>query len=255
MPVHDWTRVVAGNFHDFHQRWITAICNSLNAGQLPDDFYAMSEQIAEGPKPDVIALHANGQPESSWDPMSLGDRAIAVLEHPPRVKYTEEQEREIYAESADRVAVYHANGDQVVAYIEIVSPGNKHSPMEVKKFIEKCNEALERGIHLLIIDILPPRRHDPHGIHAALWELRYSESHGVTAEEPLGLSSYRVDDVPRAYFQPIAVGQPLPDMPIFITPMHYVNVPLEATYAEAYRGVPDRWKRVIEGISNTQGAT
>ena len=246
MPVHDWTRVVAGNFHDFHQRWITAVCNSLNNGRMPDDYYAMSEQVAEGSRPDVIALEARDLDASNWDPENMGARAIAVLDHPPRVKYTEEQEREIYAESADRVAVYHANGDRVVAYIEIISPGNKHSPLEVKKFIEKCNDALERGVHLLIIDILPPGKHAPQGIHAALWNYRYSESHGVTAEEPLGLSSYRVDDVPRAYFQPLAVGQTLPDMPVFLTPRHYVNVPLELTYAESYRGVPERWKRVIE---------
>lgn len=247
MPVHDWTRVVAGNFHDFHHRWIAAICNEMNNGRMPDDYYAMAEQVAEGPRPDMIALQGGDYQTLTEDPNGAGKRAIAVLDHPPRVKYTEEQEREIYAESADRVAVFHANGDRVVAYIEIVSPGNKHSPLEVKKFVEKCNAALERGIHLLIIDILPPGKHDPQGIHASLWNYRYSESHGVSSEEPLGLSSYRVDDVPRAYFQPLAVGQPLPDMPVFLTPRHYVNVPLESSYAESYRGVPERWRRVIEG--------
>jgi hypothetical protein len=35
MPVHDWTRVRANRFHDFHQRWTVAICNALNAGSLP----------------------------------------------------------------------------------------------------------------------------------------------------------------------------------------------------------------------------
>ena len=252
MPVHDWKRVVAGNFHDFHQSWIVAIRNSLNDGRMPDDYYAMAEQVAEGPKPDVITLETRDAGDSAWSAEQFGDRAIAVLDHPPKVKYTEAQEREIYSESADRVAVYHANGDRVVAYIEIVSPGNKHSPLEVKKFVEKCNEALERGIHLLIIDILPPGKHDPHGMHAALWDYRYSESHGVTTEEPLGLSSYRVDDVPRAYFEPIAVGQPLPDMPVFITPLHYVNVPLEQTYTQAYGNVPERWRRVIE-VANKVG--
>jgi hypothetical protein len=247
MPVHDWTRVVAGNFHDFHQSWIAFIRNSLNDGRMPDDFYAMAEQVAEGPKPDVIALQG-GDFQSLEASADLADnRAIAVLDHPPRVRFTEEQEQDIYAASADRVAIIHANGDRVVAYIEIVSPGNKRSPLEVKRFVEKCNGALERGIHLLIIDLLPPGKHDPHGIHAALWNYRYSESHGVSTEEPLGLSSYRVDEVPRAYFQPLAVGQPLPDMPIFLTPRHYVNVPLESTYAESYQGVPERWKRVIEG--------
>ena len=36
MPVHDWTRVAAGTFHDFHQAWIVALSHALNAGLLPD---------------------------------------------------------------------------------------------------------------------------------------------------------------------------------------------------------------------------
>ena len=34
MPVHDWTRVSPGTFHDFHGRWITHLSESLNAGLL-----------------------------------------------------------------------------------------------------------------------------------------------------------------------------------------------------------------------------
>ncbi len=51
---------------------------------------------------------------------------------------------------------------------------------------------------------------------------------------------------PNAYFEPIGVGAALPDMPLFLTPDYYVNVPLEATYQAAWHGVPKRWKRVIE---------
>ena len=32
MPAHDWTRVVAGIFHDFHLGWIQAIKIALNDG-------------------------------------------------------------------------------------------------------------------------------------------------------------------------------------------------------------------------------
>lgn len=247
MPVHDWTRVGSGIFHHFHHDWIAAIARALNDGRMPEGYYALAEQVAEGPKPDLIALEARRSDDVPYPPGAIDDRALAVLEHPPKVRFTDEQERDIYAESADRVAIRHASGDRVVAYIEIVSPGNKHTPYAMQKFVEKLNEALDQGIHLLVVDILPPGKHDPRGVHAALWELRSGESHGVTAEEPLGFSAYRVDEVPRGYFERIAVGQPLPDMPVFLTPLHYVNVPLEQTYLESYRGVPERWQRVIEG--------
>ena len=37
MPIHDWTRVDAGLFHDFHQDWTIELSRSLNAGLLPSD--------------------------------------------------------------------------------------------------------------------------------------------------------------------------------------------------------------------------
>lgn len=246
MPVHDWTRVISGIFHDFHQRWIGAIRDCMNDGRLPPKYYALAEQVAEGPHPDVVALESR-LAENQTDGGSSNGGALAVLEHPPKVQYTEEIEREIYARSASRVAIYHASGDRVVAFIEIVSPGNKHSAFEMELFMRKLTEALERGIHLLVVDVHPPGPHDPRGMHAALWQQRSSDPHGVTPDHPLGLSAYRSDVAPTAYFQPVAVGEPLPDMPVFLTPDHYVNVPLEATYIEAWRGVPDRWKQVIEG--------
>jgi hypothetical protein len=53
--------------------------------------------------------------------------------------------------------------------------------------------------------------------------------------------------VMRGYYEPVAVGQPLPDMPLFLEYGWHVRVPLESTYAAAYRTVPVRWRRVIEG--------
>jgi hypothetical protein len=38
----------------------------------------------------------------------------------------------------------------------------------------------------------------------------------------------------------------LTDMPLFLTPEHYVNVPVEETYMAAWRGIPERWRRVID---------
>jgi hypothetical protein len=40
MPIHDWTRVEAGIFHDFHGLWIQVIKLALNDGLLPPDYYA-----------------------------------------------------------------------------------------------------------------------------------------------------------------------------------------------------------------------
>ena len=56
MSIHDWTRVDAGIFHEFHGDWIFTVKNALNQGVLPPDYYALGEQVAGGLHPDVLTL-------------------------------------------------------------------------------------------------------------------------------------------------------------------------------------------------------
>jgi hypothetical protein len=62
MPVHEWTRVTAGTFHDFHNAWITELRNVLNGGLLPEGYYALGEQRSGDVSPDVVTLHAETAP-------------------------------------------------------------------------------------------------------------------------------------------------------------------------------------------------
>ena len=77
MPIHDWTRVSAGTFHDFHQGWTIEIRNTLNSGVLPDGYYAMADQRVSGPEPDIIALRLRS-PEPKG--------GLVVAETPPRIE-------------------------------------------------------------------------------------------------------------------------------------------------------------------------
>ena len=45
MPIHDWSRVDPGLFHDFHQAWVNELRNALNGGGLPPGFFALAEQL------------------------------------------------------------------------------------------------------------------------------------------------------------------------------------------------------------------
>jgi len=243
MPVHNWSKVNAGTFHHFHQSWITAISDVLNGGLLPGGYYAMAEQVAGSPHPDVLTLEES-EPPACW--LGADDRdatAIAVATNPPQVRYTLEADETRYAAKANRIAIHHVSGDRVVAFLEIVSLGNKRSRMALNQLLDKLAAALEQGRHLLVIDLHPPGHHDPDGLHVAFWGCLP----GVTNDQPFGLAAYRADTVATAYFEPIGIGDALPDMPLFLTSDHYVNVPLEATYQSAWRGVPQRWRAVIEG--------
>ena len=91
MPVHDWTRVEAGIFHDLHVAWIPELRKSLNSGLLPDGFYAFAEQHAGRAIADVLTLHASStadDPLASFD--SSRDSGVgsgtAIAESPPTVR-------------------------------------------------------------------------------------------------------------------------------------------------------------------------
>jgi len=49
-----------------------------------------------------------------------------------------------------------------------------------------------------------------------------------------------------AYVEFVAVGDPLPDMPLFLKPEFYVLAPLEATYQTTWNGFPAALKGLLE---------
>jgi hypothetical protein len=244
MPVHDWTRVGAGIFHDFRTAWLVEMRNQLNEGVLPTGYYALAEQIASDLGPDVLTLETTGgPPKGSGNASERG--VLAVASAPPQVRFTARVEQKRYSRKQRRLVIRHSSGDRVVALIEIVSPGNKASLPALRSFIRKAVGTLESGYHLLVVDLHPPTRRDPQGMHGSLWSAIGDDSYRAPADKPLTLASYSADVVKTAYVEPIAVGDVLPDMLLFLDPEHYVLVPLEATYQAAWRGVPQRWQQVL----------
>ncbi|MGH7134173.1 MAG: hypothetical protein ACREHD_00450, partial [Pirellulales bacterium] len=131
MPIHDWTRVDAGIFHDFHQTWMPEIKRVLNHGRLPADYYALVEQVAGRRWPDVLTLQGPSRDGLSRPEPSGG---VVLAEAPPRVQFREKAETETYAAKASAVVVRHVSGHRVVAVLEVVSPGNKGTRHEFEQF-------------------------------------------------------------------------------------------------------------------------
>src|SRR5258708_3762771 len=94
MAVHDWTRVKAGVFHDFHHEWISSIKHALNGGLLPEGYYSMAEQHMAGFEPDVLALAAADAPDTDG-PAGASSGRLAVLTKPKRQPLAE-TEMEFY---------------------------------------------------------------------------------------------------------------------------------------------------------------
>jgi hypothetical protein len=241
MPVHDWTQVDAGLFHAFHQRWIGALCDAFNTGGLPPDYFALAEQSIRGPIPDVLTLSLSpvkGQPSGTAP-------AVDVATIPPRARVVRSTEGGLYARRADRVTVRHRHG-HIVAVVEIVSPGNKGSNSELRAFVAKTADLIQQGVHVLIIDLVPPTKRDPQGIHKAIWDEFEDEDFTLPADKPLTLASYSAGAVKTAYVEPIAVGDVLPDMALFLESELYVSVRLEATYQTTWNVFPTAMKGLLE---------
>ncbi len=165
---------------------------------------------------------------------------------PPRTRLIRRSEEEVYAAKANRITVRHRHGD-VVAIIEIVSPGNKGSRNELRAFVEKTSDLIRHGVHLLVIDLFPPGPRDPWGIHKAIWDEFQEEDFALPPDKPLVLAAFDAGPPRVAYVEPVAVGDVLFDMPLFLKPEYYVPAPLEATYQTTWNAFPAVLKGLLEG--------
>ena len=244
MPIHDWTTVEAGIFHAFHHRWISAISDALNSGLLPSDLYALPEQIVGKYEPDVVTLQSNraSEVDDARGETSTG----TVLQTRPTATIVATTEVEFYRKKKSSIAVRHVSDDEVVAMIEIVLAGNKSGRYVMHTFVEKACALLDQGIHLLIVDLSPPGPRDPNGVHGLIWQEISTEPFHLPDNKPLTLVSYECDVLTRAYVEPVAVGDVLPSLELFLKPNGCIKIPLEETYRIAFELLPRRWRDVLQ---------
>jgi hypothetical protein len=242
MPIHDWTRVDSGVFHDFHQAWTVEICHALNGGGLPSAFFALiTEQIVSAPIPDVVTPEQGTTPADRRDPVG----GIAVADAPPRARFVTSAEPDVYARKANRIVIRHRLG-KVVAVIEVVSPGNKSGRNALRSFVEKTVDILRQGINLLVVDLFPPSPRDPEGIHKAIWDEICEEPFALPPDKPLTVAAYSAGEPKTAYVEPVSVGDSLPELPIFLDPGTYVPAPLDTTYQATWSKCPDPVRELVE---------
>lgn len=213
MPIRDWTRVDAGLFHDFHQDWTIQLRRTLNAGRLPPGYIALADQVTGEPVPVV------------------------------------EAEEDVYARRATRLRIQHRHGE-VVAVIEIVSPGNKSSRSALRTFVRKAVDLIGQGIHLLVVDLLPPSERDPQGIHKAIWDEIADSPFALPPGKRLTVAAYRARPIKTAYVEPVAVGDDLPSLPLFLTDEEYIPTPLEETYRVSWAAFPAEMQALLGGIGS-----
>ena len=240
MPLHDWTRVTPNAFHSFHVFWITAFSNALNHGLLPPGYFALPEHIAPPFAPDIVTLSTGGRgsraspaTRPSGGGLAVATPVEATLSAGPRKQQRPPQRR---------VVVRHAEGRQLVAVIEIVSPGNKARAEAIRSLVDKAVALLDNGIHVSIADVHPNPRRLPRGFGGAIWRAvrgaeaeyipNYSRTHSAFAARDGGGCL--------AQLQSSEVGAALPNLPLYLTPEGGVELPLEAIYQAAWAMYPDQ---------------
>jgi hypothetical protein len=239
MPMHDWTRVSSGIYHDFHQVWTIEIRRALNRGVLPDGYYALADQRVSGPEPDVVALKFRS-PEPTG--------GLAVAEAPPKLRAIGRADIEAmrYAAKANRIAVRDEAG-RVVAVLEVVSPGNKDSRHAVGSFVGKAVDFLRAGVHFLMVDPFPVGPRDPEGLDRLIWEaMMEAPAEPRPPGKPLTVAAFEAEVPISGYVEELAVGDELPEGPLFLAPGWYVNVPLEATYRASWEEMPRPIRERVE---------
>ncbi len=225
MPLLDHFRPplsIRRNWHSFHNAWATAIAWDLNA-RLPEGYFA--EANAQfGIEIDVATFEEPGKPrpgpESSWTPPAP---SMTI----PFAIVTDTVEVVVYDTSA---------GPILAGAIELVSPANKDRPAHREAFVSKCETYLNGGLGLVVVDVVTSRGGNLHGELLARLQVP-----GVTSSgDDLYASAYRPVDRQGQisldiWRESLALGVPLPVMPLWLKGGLCLPLDLEATYERARR--------------------
>lgn len=225
----------ARHWESFHASWAAEIMRHLNRSVLPEGYFAENQvRVGSRVESDVATLEraakdavqgngsAGGVAVEAWAP----PKASLVM---PAV-FPDEIEVQVFRMSG---------GATLVAAVELVSPGNKDRPETRRAFAAKCAAYLQQGIGLVVIDVVTELRANLHD--ELITVLQQSEQFRFSLESLLYTVAYRParrqerDEID-IWSAPLAVGQPLPTMPLALRGGPTLPLDLEITYSEARQG-------------------
>jgi hypothetical protein len=236
MPLLDHFHAPLGerrSWEGFHGLWAAALVEKLNQDVLADEYFAdMQVHVGSQVEVDVATLNeagAAGRRDNTSATVTLAAPAWA----PPA---TELILPTVFPDDIEVQVFATATGATLVAAIELVSPGNKDRPETRRAFAAKCVSYLARGIGLIVVDIVTNRLANLHneviGLlgHGAPFLLQPDAVTYAVAYRP---SRKPQGDQIEVWPLVLAVGQPLPVLPLALRNAGTVRVDLEETYSEA----------------------
>ncbi len=198
----------------FHSAWATYIAEDLNE-RLGTGFYA-EPLVQFSIEIDVATWQESNSPlpAHGWQP-SAPHLTI------PFTLVTDTVEVQIHR---------NEGGPALAGAIELVSPGNKDRPASREAFVSKCAAYLHQGAGVVLVDIVTTRNAD---LHHALLE----RAGGV--QNPTGAHLFAGSYHPaiqkdesrlEVWYEPLALGQPLPTLPLWLKGGYQLPLDLDASY-------------------------
>lgn len=162
-----------------------------------------------------------------------GGVATATWIAPPDIRVTTDlDDLDVY-----EVSIYTTEYDQqrLVAAIEIVSPANKDRPERRNAFIAKCAALLQAGVAINIVDVVTERHFN---LYAELMEFIGHPLAEATPRSAVYAASCRwvrsqADTFLETWSYTLTVGQPLPQLPLWLAEALVVPLDLEQSYEQA----------------------
>ena len=144
----------------FHATWATRIADALNDHWLTPEFIAAElTHAGSGVEIDVATFER----ASGRSSVTTNGAATATLVQTTWTPAAATQTMPAIFPDAFEVRVFATTGGlTLVAAIELISPGNKDRPEERRGFAAKCVSYLQKGVALIVMDVVTSRKANLH---------------------------------------------------------------------------------------------
>lgn len=221
------------HWESFHTTWASAIADALNEAWLPEGYFA-EEQLHPSARVeiDVATFEDVGSTAAGGAATAVSPRKVWS---PPAPTWTIPG---LFPEGVEVLVFNSEGGPSLVGAVELVSPGNKDRPESRRGFAIKCASYLHQGIGLVVVDVVTSRLANLHNEIMRL--LDRSAENQLSDSAALYAVSYRPlrrgdEDQIDIWPKELAIGQPMPEMPLALGVNLLVPVTLEAAYEDACR--------------------
>lgn len=219
------------HWESFHSVWANCIAEALNKDLLPREYFAEVEvTLGSGIEVDVAAFESGAKTRRAATPS-----ATAVLPRTWAPRAPTAVLPAIFPDSIEVRVFQSEAGPRLVGALELVSPGNKDRPEARRAFAAKCSSYLQRGVGLVVVDVVTSRSAN---LHAELVNLLSGQAQPSGPHSVLYATAYHsvrkeAREEVEVWHETLTIGGKLPEMPLFLDKGLSLPIDLQGTYAEA----------------------